>query len=141
MENSGFSEMKEDDGDIIVPFQCINEKIKQLYENKHLPCNICGKEFSNHYNLSTHKRDVHKSKKCLSCDKMFKIRSYYRHLSSCKKTFSCGICDYDTKSKKIFKKHVRSEHPMKKKYTQCNSCSQYQHKYVQEKIKSKLYIE
>ena len=34
MENSGFSEMKEDDGDFLVPFQCINDKIKQIYENK-----------------------------------------------------------------------------------------------------------
>ena len=56
---------------------------------------------------------------------MFKICSYYRHLSSCNKTFSCGICDYDTKSKKSFKKHVRSEHPTKKKCTKCNFVSEH----------------
>ena len=56
---------------------------------------IFGKEFSNHYNLSTHKRDVHKSKKCLYCDKMFEIR------------LECTQCNFVSEHKSSINRHSR----------------------------------
>ena len=68
---------------------------------------IFGKEFSNHYNLSTHKRDVHKSKKCLSCDKMFKIR------------LECTQCNFVSEHKSSINRHSCLVHGDKYKCDQC----------------------
>ena len=68
---------------------------------------IFGKEFSNHYNLSTHKRDVHKSKKCLTCDKMFKLR------------LECTQCNFVSEHKSSINRHSRLVHGDKYKCDQC----------------------
>ena len=130
-----------------LPLKFIKDELELISENDQLICMMCGKNYKTKNQLSLHKNNVHrfeqcsckicgktferrkllanhmnlhKNKKCLSCEKTFKFASYHKHVQFCK-NYNCTICDFETKSRKTFKNHT-IQHEMKKEQN-CPHCN------------------
>ena len=100
---------------------------KQYHSQETVYCDVCGFKADNKASLRNHARK-HSVKTCLFCNETFSLISFNRHVDKCTgslrvdkyPTYSCEQCDYQTKVKFNFDRHVKGHQP-KKKYP-CEVC-------------------
>ena len=97
---------------------CSSEKLlKRHYYNVHheekeiLPCGECGKQFLHKFQLTNHKANVHKLKKCEHCSLQISVANYKRHVNEKHMdgpTLYCDICEKGFKRKTHLDGHLKT---------------------------------
>ena len=105
------------------------KKSKWIYQNriKICSCKICGKSFIRQKKLRNHIEATHWTKECESCNRIMVYNTYRKHVKSCK-TYSCTVCDFQTKFKQQFTRHSNQHKeklglPAIKKTFNCENCN------------------
>ena len=94
---------------------------------KSFKCDQCGKEFVSKQTFDLHS-NVHfpKRYKCKVCDKRFNypgsLRDHNKEIHGDVKTYTCKICEKPCLGRRVYVKHLESQHKNTKKKFKCDKC-------------------